>query len=223
MIYCTFAINRQSNDCKILQTMSELCKTKLSNTRGRAHTHTHKSKRTLPCVLVFDRYTYMYSSETQHHGPKSLVLCCQQQAEVNGSEKKKEINIWRTMQHIVYVSCAHISDRPHYQETLTKTSAHVLLGHRVSVCQYKPLTLQRMTGVTWGHCLPYNGAVIWGSTRPEWSYGYMTDELDWKRSDLALALMWGSVCCLSAGVLLQCRWVKVRSMLMDAKIYCLAL
>lgn len=37
MIYCTVSINRQSNDCKILQTLSELCKTKLSNTHKHAY------------------------------------------------------------------------------------------------------------------------------------------------------------------------------------------
>lgn len=40
-----------------------------------------------------------------------------------------------------------------------QTFACVLLGRRSG-----PLTSQRMTGVTWGHRLACNGAVVWGST-----------------------------------------------------------
>ncbi len=115
----------------------------------------------------------------------------------------------------VLIMCTYLWQAT-YWETLTK-HLHVLLGHWVSICQYKPLTSQRTAGVIWGHCLLYNGAVIWGSTcaLPEWSHGYDWWRWGCKWSAVALAWVSGSVCFLGA-VLLQPRWVRVGSMLTAA-------
>lgn len=113
--------------------------------RPNSHTHTHKSKR---------MHSLFHTTHT-HHEPKSMMLFCRQQIwrDRDGGTEKKSIYDTQCSVFCVYHVPVFLTG------TLNQTFACVLLGR-----QYEPLTSRMMTGVTWGHRLPYNGAVIRGST-----------------------------------------------------------
>lgn len=153
--------------------------------RPNSHTHTKVNA----CI---------HTHTQAHHEPKSMMPCCRQQ-------------IWRDGEKSIYDTQCSIFSVHHVRifqtGTPNQTFACVLLGR-----QYEPLTSRRMTGVTWGHRLPYNGAVIRGSTCAlPWPRLWLWAMMTARPKTIRRRAVWGSVCSLGA-VSLQRRRVEVGSM-----------
>lgn len=134
-------------------------------------------------------------------------------------QKKRKINKWNTILHILYLSCAHISDRPlHITKEHWLKHLHVCYWDiRVSVRQYKPLTLQTCTRGRLGG--GSREVTVWPiieqsfEDRPALSLDAVMALTDDNRVENDL--LWPLSRCQgqSAARSLRLRWAKVRSML----------